>query len=116
MPSKEVIKLIGNLGIDYIIKTLKETLKKHKELFGDSSLSNYGMSPRQRFFDIQERVVLDVKALIEERPEGTHFNDYKQDYSIEVGEENFLLLKKHTPSDHKVRRLVKTGWYYNPKN
>lgn len=111
LPSDEVVELIGKLGIDFIIKTLEETLKKHKELFGDSSPKTYGMSPYQRFFDLQERIILDVKALTE-RPEGTHINDYKQDFSIEIGEKNEILLaRRHEPSDNTTRRLVKTGWY-----
>ncbi len=114
MPSEEVVELIGNVGVDFIIRALEKTLKKHQELFGNGSLENYGMSPHQRFFDIKERIVLDIKALTE-RPEGTHINDYIQDFSIELGEENILLSRKHVPSDNKVRRMVKSGWYYNSK-
>ena len=110
-----MVELIGKVGIDFIIKELEKTLKKHKEIFGYSSPRTYGMSPHQRFFDIQERVVLDVKALTE-RPEGTHIDDYIQDYSINIGEDEILLSKRYVPSDHKTRRLIKTGWYFNPKD
>ena len=107
-----VVELIGHAGIDFIIETLEKTLIKHKELFGDSDVKLYGMSPHQRFFDIQERVVLNVKALTN-CPEEMHIDDYKQDYVIEVSEEpdftNVLLGRKHMPSDHKVRKKVKSG-------
>ena len=86
----------------------------HKELFGNSSPKTYGMSPNQLFFDLQERVVLAVKALTEYKGDMS-ISDYIQDFSITIGEEQEILLsKRYTPTNTKARRLVKTGWYFNP--
>jgi hypothetical protein len=56
-----------------------------------------------------------VKA-ITERPTGTHIEDYRQDFSIEVGEPTLLLLKKYESSDATVKRLIKSGIFYKDSN
>ena len=115
LPSKEVLDMIGSLGVDFIIKELEKKLKMHQELFGDGCVTDYGMSPHQRFYHLQNRIALDVKA-ITERPTGTHIEDYRQDFSIEVGEPTLLLLKKYESSDATVKRLIKSGIFYKDSN
>ena len=84
----------------------------HKELFGSGTLSQYGLNSHQRFFDIQERVVLDVKALIE-YDGNIHppIKDFKQDFSIEIGEQEYLLSKRVTPTNARARKRIRNGYY-----
>lgn len=72
------------------------------------------MSSHQRFFDIQERICLDVKALID-KPKDVFIDEFKQDFSIDIGDNEILLSKRYVPSDNKVKKLVKSGIYFPNK-
>ena len=71
-----------------------------QELFGSASPELYGFSRLQKFFDLQERVVLDVQHLIEHPV-----------YTLSVNREPHALSRDNCPFDSRAYQAVKKGYF-----
>ena len=86
--SQKVLNIIGQSGVDNIDNRLKNLLEQGIERYGYEHRINYGFHPHQYFFDIQEQVLINVKAVISEKEE-------KQNYSIALVESHSDIIRQN---------------------
>ena len=63
-PTKEVIELIGNSGIDFIVEKFRQLILDRKEMYGTGFIGFYGLDKIQRFFDLETRTSIKAKEYI----------------------------------------------------
>ncbi|WP_075344629.1 hypothetical protein [Tenacibaculum agarivorans] len=63
-PTEEVEELIQKEGLEFIRNKILSIVESRKEMYGDASSEFYGMYPQQRFYDLQNRIMFEVRALI----------------------------------------------------
>ncbi|TCI93584.1 hypothetical protein [Tenacibaculum sp. M341] len=108
--SQKVLSIISQEGIDHIDNRLKNFLDQGIERYGYEHRINYGFHPHQRFFDVQEQILINVKAVISEKEE-------KQNYSITLAEshsdiiwQNFLKSIKETEGvENQIAHIKRFG-------
>lgn len=62
--SEEVENIIKDKGIDYISNKILSIIESRKEMYGNASVDFYGLHPSQKFYDLKNRIMLQVKDLI----------------------------------------------------
>ena len=62
--TSEVKELIQNEGFEYIKNKILTIIENRKEMYGDDSVEYYGMCPQQRFYDLKNRIMIEVRDLI----------------------------------------------------
>ena len=58
---ENIAEIIGQEGIEFIKNKILSIIENKKEMFGQGHISFYGMDEWQRFYDIKNRIMLDVK-------------------------------------------------------
>lgn len=58
---ENVAEIIGQEGIAFIKNKILSIIEHKKEMFGQRHVSFYGMQEWQRFYDIKNRIMLDVR-------------------------------------------------------
>lgn len=110
--SMQVLEIIGSEGVHHIDQKLKNYLLQRLEMFGTANKTKHGFSANQRFFDVQEQIILDVKSKIGKNEGG------KYDYTIDVNNDKSTLdifrSKKEQYSLEKQIKDIKRGiWFEN---
>jgi hypothetical protein len=106
--SIRVLEILGSDGIHHIDKKLKTFLLHRMEMFGKASSIYHGFSEHQRFFDLKEQIVLDVKSVLEQNEQGL------QDYTIDVNDNPSILIKMAEKEGiERQIHVVKTGVVYD---
>lgn len=100
--SKEVYDLIGEDGIKFIDGKLNQLISQRSEMFGNGKLSYFGLSPDQRFFDIQNKTILSVKSIIN-----------TSDYTIQVSDEISAVLQEENESRESIINAIHSGILFN---
>ncbi|MFY0632102.1 MAG: hypothetical protein JXR05_17210 [Flavobacteriaceae bacterium] len=98
--TEEVAELIRKEGLDYIRNKILTIIEQRKEMLGNHTVEYYGMHPQQRFYDLKNRIMIEVRDLI--LPE----NNIIQ---MELIGSSHLMKKA---SNIKAYTLVKSGKYY----
>ncbi len=104
--SNLVLDIIGDEGIDFIHQKFQQLLLARKEMFGDAFVPYYGFAPHQRFYDLKERITIDVKAIITDTPSQSN------DYTLSIYEDTSSGLT-HKKTNKDRLRLVKSGILYH---
>lgn len=58
---ENIAEVIGQEGIDYIKNKIQSIIENKKEMFGERHVSFYGLHEKQRFYDLQNRIMLDIQ-------------------------------------------------------
>jgi len=58
---ENLAKIVGEEGIEYIKNKIQDIIKNKKEMFGEQDISHYGLTERQRFYDLQNRIMIDMR-------------------------------------------------------
>ncbi len=99
-PTEEVEELIHKEGLEFIRNKILSIIDNRKEMYGNASSEFYGMYPQQRFYDLQNRIMFEVKDLI--LPENNIVNIKKV--------ESIISMKK--TSNKRAYNFIKGGLGY----
>lgn len=58
---ENLAEIIGQQGIEFIKNKILTIIENKKEMFGQGHISFYGMEQWQRFYDIKNRIMLDIR-------------------------------------------------------
>ncbi len=64
--SSEAYALLKEEGIDYIRNKISQVIDWKKEIYGFGHIGYYGLHSNQKFFDLKNRIGIEVKEIIEE--------------------------------------------------
>ena len=78
-PEPDVLRLIEKKGVEHIVNKIKEAVKMSKELRGKNYTEHYGLLPKQKFYDLQERVFFEIEEVI-----GQDFFSKEKDFTIKL--------------------------------
>ncbi len=98
--TEEVENLIQKEGLEYIKNKIISIIDNRKEMYGNDSTEFYGMYPQQRFYDLKNRIMLEVLDLT--LPENNIIK-------IEKIESHNSINKK---SNVKAYKTIKSGLFY----
>ncbi len=111
--SEKIRGIIGEEGVKHIDNTLKEHLSQRKEMFGLTNRDKLKISSHQRFFDLQEQIIINVKSIVDSVKNEQGVDDYSidvidPDNKHDVYIENKVKERKKEGLE-KQREYLKTG-------
>ena len=106
-PTIEAYELIGDDGVESIRRRINQMVEWKKTMFGAKYPERYGFGGRQRFVDLQNRIVIQVGSTIQKEIE---------QLVDEVGEENALqfypsLVVSDEYAKKNYEKLIKENHY-----
>lgn len=113
-PSKDVYDILGDEGVEFIDKKIKELIKYRIEMFGKRVKKTHGFYMEQKFIDFKTKSILTLPVIGREYLSGDYIYDKKDanNESLFIEGNYFIGIDKEATEEIKDFTIEKIAWYY----